>query len=56
MADAVARVCDLFRYSFGADPRWGASAPGRENLIGEPIGRSETITVQYAVPPRISGP
>ena len=27
-----------------------------EGISGEPMGWSETTTVQFAVPPRISGP
>ena len=42
--------------NFARDGGFRATTLSAESTIGEPIGRSATMTVHEAVPPRISGP
>jgi hypothetical protein len=42
--------------NFAIDGGLSATMTSAASTMGEPMGRSATMTVQYAVPPRISGP
>ena len=42
--------------NLSSDGRFMATTAPGARITGEPTGRSEITTVQFAVPPRISGP
>ncbi len=42
--------------NLSSEGRFRAMRPWGDLLMGDPMGRSESTTVQLQVPPRISGP